>query len=679
MGGQCDCDPEDGVCRGCPLGKQGFTCAVSTAVTCLNGGAPNASGTGCNCPAEYADGGRCEFSRQCSFRGVNYSAIVPSVTVIGDCGCFGNWYGKRCFLCLCQNGGVCNAKGDCVCRGAFSGPQCQFCDKSCLLHGTCPPPVTIRQYNLRSCIAQFCDWDFIDNEKMCPECDMKWLRTTECSALTTFDACMLNMNCFFTTECVSINTEQSLPPPPRCECRGAWVGDYCDVCAGPAGSLCLPNGAVLGCDHNVYEQFRLAPAQDVCGVCGGDGNCVGCDGVVNSGVRFDACGVCNGTNGCLLAQGSAPVAVRFLFDVAPASALALPFESLMSSLAQGCDMLVNLTRTGQLLSPVRCIASDFQRWLVSFEGADYMLRNGNVTNATVLHHFARIQSRLSEAAFTSNNASDPSMTLAFTTTVVRLNVLTVSPNLQLYAAYTAMDAVARGIEGAMGGHARVLQTSEAWASAVAAAVSSHSLRFSAGVGLAAMFGLTAVFFGSLRFALIATVLAGFVLSGTLATATVAGWALDSTVQVCIAVVLAVASEHLVHLIDGYQDYVQTTQSHLFAKKTSRFHCVRGALVRTGLSATTSTVAVLLVSAMFAASEIQPFLRAAQIMITVHLLAMLAALFFCSWSCILGSTLLLRSPLRSLLVFVVLAACAGIILLAVSLSGGVSGPTGNRVL
>jgi hypothetical protein len=118
---------------------------------------------------------------------------------------------------------------------------------------------------------------------------------------------------------------------------------------------------------------------------------------------------------------------------------------------------------------------------------------------------------------------------------------------------------------------------------------------------------------------------------------------------------------------------------LFARKTTRFHCVRGALVRTGLSALTSTAAVLLVSAMFAVSAIQPFMRAGQIMITVQLLATLAALFFCSWSCLVGSTQLLRSPLRSLLLFGALAVAAAIVLVALTLSGGVTGPSGQRAL
>ena len=41
--------------------------------------------------------------------------------------------------------------------------------------------------------------------------------------------------------------------------------------------------------------FTIRPRPDLCGVCGGDGqSCVGCDGVLRSGVVRDACGICGG-------------------------------------------------------------------------------------------------------------------------------------------------------------------------------------------------------------------------------------------------------------------------------------------------------------------------------------------------------------------------------------------------
>jgi hypothetical protein len=434
---------------------------------------------------------------------------------------------------------------------------------------------------------------------------------------------------------------------------------------------------VLACNGRLYSNFRLAPAVDRCGVCGGDGNCIGCDGVADSGLRYDACGVCGGTGECLLAEGVAPVAVTFLFRVeSPDPSAASPtFSRTVKQLAAACRSLQVLAATGQLLSPVRCVAADFVAWLESVEGRSYVLSHGGVENTSTLAHYAAATSRQHEVAF----ASEPATRIAFTTTVVQLPVVTVATNAALHRAYEEMVAAAASVESSAGAGIRVLQTSEVWASAVAAAVSDRSLRFSAGVGLGVTFGLIAVFFVSLRFAIIGTALSGFVLSGVLAAARLMGWDLDSTMQICVAVVLAVAAEHMVHLIDGYQDFVQTTQSHLFAQKTSRFHCVRGALVRTGLSTVTSAVAVFAVAPMFVVSEIQPLRRAGEIMITLHLLAVLASLFFCSWACMIGTTSPQRSVVLSLIVFAALGLVAGAVILALHLTGGVQGPSGGRVL
>jgi len=54
----------------------------------------------------------------------------------------------------------------------------------------------------------------------------------------------------------------------------------------------LTNLSCFACDS-----FNLSSTVDVCGVCGGDGStCLGCDGVINSGLVNDACGVCGGDN-----------------------------------------------------------------------------------------------------------------------------------------------------------------------------------------------------------------------------------------------------------------------------------------------------------------------------------------------------------------------------------------------
>lgn len=50
--------------------------------------------------------------------------------------------------------------------------------------------------------------------------------------------------------------------------------------------------------------IRLEAPADESGTCGGDNEaCKGCDGMPNSGVRFDVCGVCGGNSDCLDCAG----------------------------------------------------------------------------------------------------------------------------------------------------------------------------------------------------------------------------------------------------------------------------------------------------------------------------------------------------------------------------------------
>jgi hypothetical protein len=70
------------------------------------------------------------------------------------------------------------------------------------------------------------------------------------------------------------------------------VYDTCGVCGGL--------NACISCDNVPYGSMKL----DMCGVCGGSNQCVGCDGVAHAGTAADPvpvvddCGVCGGTSAC---------------------------------------------------------------------------------------------------------------------------------------------------------------------------------------------------------------------------------------------------------------------------------------------------------------------------------------------------------------------------------------------
>ena len=65
----------------------------------------------------------------------------------------------------------------------------------------------------------------------------------------------------------------------------------------------------MGCDDKVYPvEDGIEPVGfDNCGVCGGDDDCRGCDGVLNSNKTIDKCNICGGNNlTCVFVQPPPP-------------------------------------------------------------------------------------------------------------------------------------------------------------------------------------------------------------------------------------------------------------------------------------------------------------------------------------------------------------------------------------
>jgi hypothetical protein len=71
-----------------------------------------------------------------------------------------------------------------------------------------------------------------------------------------------------------------------CGCSTSAPSLACDVCG-----TCGGGGECFGCDGLFLSDER----DDACGLCGGDNStCTGCDGVLFSGTQLDQCGVCDG-------------------------------------------------------------------------------------------------------------------------------------------------------------------------------------------------------------------------------------------------------------------------------------------------------------------------------------------------------------------------------------------------
>ncbi len=677
----CSCNVTSGQCTGCRGGYGGYNCAEPLFL-CHNGGVLEADGSGCTCTAGFSDcsvapcarGDTCRFSSLCSFRGVWYAD--ESVSAVRGCACRGNWHGPSCNLCLCENGGKCKPDGQCACPGAFVGDQCQHCASTCSLHGSCPSVVP-RMLPMRSCVALLCP----NGTAMCSACQPPQIiggAFQQCSLFTSPSECLARDHCYWlpTQNTCVVNDDPLIDPSLKCRCNGAWVGPACETCGGPNGSTCLASGSVVACDGKTYQDASQAPAMDVCGECGGYGLCVGCDGVLHSSKRLDLCGVCGGDDGCLGAAQSTPVGVTFVVDCTAHSATDRTVKSALYALQDVCLELMRASARGAILPGARCFARDFVTWATSAAGVASLA--GGLWTVGDVYSFARARGRLGEVGFDVNSADATALT--FMTTDVKLPVLTTAANGAKYAAYESMvDVAARAQVALKDAPMHVLQTSDSWANAVAFHISLRSVRFTSCLGIGATFALVSISFGSLRLGVLCALVTTFVLCGTLAVAFTQGWDLDAVMQICVAVVIAVACEHVVHLVDGYQDFLQSTQSHMFAVQTSRFHAFRGALLRTGLSVLTSTVAMVCVAAIFLPSAIQPFRRAAQVIVTVHLLALVSVFLFGACLCILGPLKLFRHWTVSLIMCTGLGIVGSVSLLVIFLNGGITGPSGSRVI
>eukprot|EP01065_Artemidia_motanka_P015424 TRINITY_DN1924_c1_g1_i1.p1 TRINITY_DN1924_c1_g1~~TRINITY_DN1924_c1_g1_i1.p1 ORF type:complete len:1988 (+),score=508.72 TRINITY_DN1924_c1_g1_i1:87-6050(+) len=226
--------------------RVGFRCMHTVPSHCVHGSV-QADGT-CKCDEGWDDKGACTRQEACGLRGrVAYDLLLGRER----CFCDGQWDGEVCERCKCRNGGTCRPDtGECMCDGVWEGYDCTSCPKTCVLRGRCP-------------------WHWPENGTAPIRGDERYL---QCSG-----------------------------------CRGFWTGRRCDVCSGDVpvnasgvSMQCQEDGTVVGCDGRAVGPSDVTDLKvvDECGVCGGKGECLGCDGIRQSGLTKDACGECGGMNSC---------------------------------------------------------------------------------------------------------------------------------------------------------------------------------------------------------------------------------------------------------------------------------------------------------------------------------------------------------------------------------------------
>ncbi|KAK7195001.1 subtilisin-like serine peptidase [Novymonas esmeraldas] len=670
----CNCDVSVGLCRSCPAGTRGYDCSQPS----LDCGAHGTfvAGTGkCECASEWT-GALCNTSIACSGRGVSLLA-AQSPTGADMCGCVGHWRGATCQLCDCKNGGMCNAvTGACECVGAFTGPRCETCAASCTLRGTCPDVSTpnYQLWNVRTCVVNACSAADIASETVCAACAPAAPVTSSTCSATSSTTCMSNPACWwydydnFVPYCGQARFSSDLKSITcSCDHPDVWSGPTCATCPAPPGATCLNDGTVLGCNGLRYTSVSSAVGRDVCGVCGGDGLCRGCDGVPGSGVTYDSCGVCGGNNTCTGAATATPVYVDYLFDLTQVT---------QDSSVQGWCETVRL-----MASAIRYADSAGSQTQTVLE--DYL---GNSTTCAItslddFYDYVAANGRLSEAVFTLNDNRRP-LSLQYIRYRVRTGLLDSksSPLLIVSVYYYLQSAAVEPFEALLEHfHMSAYYTSTAFQPAVAKIGALQSLWFAVGIGLAVTFVFLLVYYVSVTTAVAATMVAAVVCFGSLTVCTIFDWEVDAVLQVCISCTVPIGVEYVVHFCSGYFDYLQTTTSHLFARDVTRRTAVQGALLRSAPAVCTSAVCVIIVSIMFDVSDLVPSRRAGQVGITLHLLVLVAGVFFTGAVAALGPMKTYQHWTLSAALCTVCAVLAAVAVAIMYGANGVLGPHGNKIL
>jgi hypothetical protein len=647
--GPCDCVDSHHRCTGCPPGLVGSNCDVVDPSFC-HPDHGKWTHVGCACESEWNDGRNCASQAKCSFHGRTYAdeALPPGLS---GCQCSGQWRGSDCSYCKCFNGGTCEANGTCVCRGGWSGVDCQRCSETCQTNGGCPLPMQAHEYDVRSCRAVFCSDDELkqkaSSSRLCSSCD----RTTAlCAAIDP--ATCVSAGCAwdeFTSMCRLSATVTDAAV--NCACRGRWYGGDCGSCntSGFPGTSCDAEGNLVSCDGVLVQDLRYETF-DECGQCGGQ--CVGCDGVVNSATRFDGCGVCGGDNACLQPKAYDLVfVVGLLSDGNVDPAFNFDNDATQRSLASACILLKSYH---MLNNDSSCIMSEFLSSATVYPAA---VR----TRSEQLYYYALQTGRISDVGFTSPYFNQPNFRLRWLRFKTRSTELARSTG-----GYRKIRELLHSVNSATG--LKWLIISEEWNLEMGETVIFNETTL---LLLVAALGLTSILLvltGSIAITAIGTLT---IASHMLTVIALNSWT-DQTIggiEVCwLRTTLCLVTEQIVLLADNYVENLHEQQSNLFALDTTRLQASRQMNLRALPSLVASWFVLLAASCPFLAADIDALRRTATFLIIsccsqlVHSMIMFPAAVSA-----LGPTSTSRTARKSLLSFAGSAALCTVVVLPLFLT------------
>eukprot|EP00744_Colponema_vietnamica_P003040 GILI01004706.1.p1 GENE.GILI01004706.1~~GILI01004706.1.p1 ORF type:complete len:1425 (-),score=184.34 GILI01004706.1:129-3878(-) len=605
----CNCNQFTLKCMSCPAFMVGPSCMYQNPNTCDPvGGVPN--GTTCSCQSGYA-GTACKFHSACSGRGKVYAAGTVLASLAGKCICENSFFGPKCEYCRCYNGGTCNADGTCACVGDWSGSDCTICAASCSNGGYCPVAWHPNHYSFFTCRGLFCSLDDLASNGATPISD-------SCQLCNTGGR--IALGCSEETLTCTIDTYNTTRPRNQCVCRGYWGGSLCSVCSPPYSNLyCNTEGQAVGCDGNVADQDGNYAVFDRCDVCGGDGTCIGCDGLAGN-ARLDLCGVCKGNNTCDAAHASAE-AVYVLVELNADHAMK------QTEFAWLLELGDRIWTSTSVLYSIQT-SNHFAQFIRQAKEGD-----STFISTTVKEYLAySLSTRLAEnigfgyaSATVGFDNPDRLQWIMYEYRANGFNSKTTTKTLR-----TRFSTLERSMMSLM-------------ATAPSGYYKSWSVKSSAFVALGTRDAITwdtvliVTLAGVITICLLAVyvcsvklVLAGIAVLATsivcaFATVRVLSLEYGPVEMILVLFVIAYISSIVVYMADGYMEELHAVQSHLMALATTRRQNVKGMLRRTGIPVILSTFVLFLSSLLLLGAEIDVINNVGKIMAISSILTLIFVL------------------------------------------------------
>ena len=607
----------------CTVNANCSRCNPYTAECEANGACDNS--TCINSTTYWCRGRRvtCAAAKACGFHGVFYTQ--QEAPFVG-CGCRGHWKGPECQYCACANGGTCTEDGECKCPSPWAGHDCSACSSSCAENGYCPLQWNSSLYDVGTCMALYCSEDDLSLRRVCDLCSFAASsRLPSCATISDDAVCNSTAGCVWwplTGVCTVTHATRS---NTDCVCKGHFSGPDCSECpAASSGLFCDTNGDVVTCDGLLYDDNMKYNVLDQCGVCGGKGSCIGCDGVLGSGLTIDKCGVCGGNNSCN--PGHTQVIITVMWGASRGGGTPFGAASLDSTVHLGSPLsqldlyhdCILLRRSGVAVS---CLMYDF----VTSSGTNYSEKEFPVA----LYRYAASQRRLPEVGFFGNVESEATITgVAFLTATVRRYTRSDADSMiQLYKEFQV-------VEGVLSHHAMV--ASKHWISAITSDQATEGVKWTLGISLVAVFFVCCVLTCSVTLSACMTLSVTGACLTTLAIFYLAGLSVDAPMQVTVPILIVLSVECTCHLAEGYLDELQASQSHFFAREITRLDAARGSLLRSGLAVVISSLATVTFALLYVRSSISLFADVAALSATSAVVAAVFSLImFISLLCTVG--------------------------------------------